>query len=106
NFTVTYGVRWEFNKPPTEVSESPYVADKPLDGSQGPVTYVKAESWYQRRNLDAFAPRLGLSWAPGGGTKTVVRAGYGSAFDSIPACRAAAGPNPVRGFSYSCPATP
>jgi hypothetical protein len=105
NLTVTYGVRWEFNKPPIEVSESPYVADKPLDGSQGPVTYVKADSWYKRRNLDAFAPRLGLSWAPGGNAKTVVRAGYGLAFDSIPTYATAAAANTVPGLVYTCTAT-
>jgi hypothetical protein len=105
NLTVTYGVRWEFNKPPTEVSESPYVVDKPIDGSQGPVTYVKADSWYKRRNLDAFAPRLGLSWAPGAGNRTVVRAGWGIAFDSIPTYAPAAAANTVPGLSYSCTAT-
>jgi hypothetical protein len=105
NLTVTYGVRWEFNKPPTEVSESPYVSDKPMDGSQGPVTYVKADSWYRRRNLDAFAPRLGLSWSPGGDRKTVVHGGWGIAFDSIATYSAAAAANTVPGLSYSCTAT-
>jgi hypothetical protein len=105
NLTATYGVRWEFNKPPTEVSESPYVADKPLDGSQGPVSYVRADSWYKRRNLDAFAPRLGLSWTPGSGNKTVVRAGYGVAFDSIPTYSPAAAANTVPGLAYTCTAT-
>ena len=64
NLTMTYGVRWEWNKPSTEVSENPYVTNLPLDGSQGPVTFVKAPSWYKRNNLDAFAPRLGIAWAP------------------------------------------
>src|SRR5271165_5544305 len=105
NLTVTYGIRWEINKPPTEVSESPYVANKPIDGSQGPVSYVKAGSWFSRNNLDAFAPRLGLSWAPFGGSKTVVHAGYGIAFDSIPTYAAAAAANTVPGLVYTCTAT-
>jgi Carboxypeptidase regulatory-like domain len=105
NITITYGVRWEWNKPPTEVSESPYVADKPLDGSQGPTTFVRADSWYSRNNLNAFAPRIGVSWAPGSSQKTVVHAGWGIAFDSIPTYASAATANTVPGLSYSCTAT-
>jgi hypothetical protein len=105
NLTLTYGLRWEYNRPPTEVSESPYVPDKAVDGSQGPVTFVKADSWYKRQNLDAFAPRIGIVWAPGGSTKTAVHAGYGIAFDSIPTYATAAAANTVPGLSYSCTAT-
>ncbi len=105
NLTVTYGVRWEYNRPPTEVSESPYVPDKAVDGSQGPVTFTKASSWWQRQNADAFAPRLGISWAPEGGTRTVIHAGYGIAFDSIPTYSTAAAANTVPGLAYSCTAT-
>ena len=105
NLTLTYGVRWEYNKPATEVSETPYVPDKPADGSQGAVTFVKASSWWKRNNLDAFAPRLGLSWAPGNDSKTVIHAGYGIAFDSIPTYAPAATANTVPGLAYSCAAT-
>jgi hypothetical protein len=105
NLTMTYGVRWEYNRPPTEVSESPYVPDKAVDGSQGPVSFVKAASWYKRQNRDAFAPRIGIGWAPRGDTKTVIHAGYGIAFDSIPTYATAAAANTVPGLSYSCTAT-
>jgi len=105
DLTVTYGVRWEYNKPATEVSETPYVPDKAIDGSQGAVTFVKASSWWQRSNLDAFAPRIGLSWAPGGSTNTVIHAGYGIAFDSIPTYSPAAAANTVPGLVYTCTAT-
>jgi hypothetical protein len=93
------------NLPPTEVSENPYVANKAIDGSQGPVTFVKSDSWYKRKNLDALAPRLGISWAPGANSKTVVHAGYGIAFDSIPTYAPAAAANTVPGLAYSCTAT-
>jgi hypothetical protein len=105
NLTMTYGVRWEWNKPTTEVSESPYVTNLPLDGSQGPVTFTKAGSWYKRENLDAFAPRLGIAWSPNGNTKTVVHAGYGIAFDSIPTYASADMANTVPGLAYTCTAT-
>ena len=102
NLTVTYGVRWEINRPPTETSESPYVPNKPIDGSQGPVTFVKANSWYQRANWNALAPRLGVTWSPGTDGKTVVRAGWGIAFDPIPTFQSAAAANTVPGLAYSC----
>jgi hypothetical protein len=105
NLTMTYGVRWEWDKPSTEVSESPYVANTNIDGSQGAVTFTKASSWYKRENLDAFAPRLGIAWAPRGSTKTVVHAGYGIAFDSIPTYSSAAAANTVPGLVYTCTAT-
>jgi Carboxypeptidase regulatory-like domain len=105
NLTMTYGLRWEWNKPSTEVSESPYVANLPLDGSQGPVTFQKAGSWYKRNNLDAFAPRLGIAWSPRNSQKTVVHAGYGIAFDSIPTYASAAAANTVPGLVYTCTAT-
>jgi hypothetical protein len=105
NLTVTYGVRWEVNKAPTEVSESPYVPNVAINGSQGPVTYVKANSWYQGNNLGAFAPRIGIAWSPWGSQKTVVHAGYGIAFDAPATYQAAAAANTVPGLSYSCTAT-
>jgi hypothetical protein len=105
NLTVTYGVRWEVNKAPTEVSESPYVPNVAIDGSQGPVTYVRAISWYQGNNLGAFAPRIGIAWSPRGNNKTVVHAGYGIAFDAPATFQAAAVGNTVPGLVYSCTAT-
>ena len=105
DLTVTYGLRWEYNRPASEVSETPYVPDKPIDGSQGSVTFAKAASWWKRSNLDAFAPRIGISWAPGASSKTVIHAGYGIAFDSIPTYAPAAAANSVPGLAYSCTAT-
>jgi hypothetical protein len=105
NLTMTYGVRWEWNKPSTEVSESPYVTNSPLNGSQGPVTFVRASSWYKRENLDALAPRVGIAWAPNGSQKTVVHLGYGIAFDSIPTYASADAANTVPGLAYTCTAT-
>ena len=102
NLTLMYGVRWEINRPPTETSESPYVPNKFIDGSQGPVTFVKADSWYRRSNMNAFAPRLGATWSPGTSGKTVVRAGWGIAFDPIPTYQSAANANSVPGLAYSC----
>ena len=103
NLTITYGVRWEINRPPTESSEPIFVPNKPINGSQGPVTYVKADSWWQRSNWDAFAPRVGISWSPFG-TKTVIHAGYGISFDPISTYMAAAAANSVPALAYVCTA--
>jgi hypothetical protein len=103
NFTVTYGVRWEINRPPTESSQPIFVPDRAVDGSAGPVTFVKSNSVWQRANLNAFAPRLGISWSPFG-TKTVIHAGYGISFDPITTYQAAAVANSQPGLAYTCTA--
>lgn len=105
NLTITYGVRWEINKAPTEVSEQPYVPNVAINGSQGAVTFVKADSWYKTNNLGAFAPRVGIAWSPGSSQRLVVHAGYGIAFDAPATYQAAAAANTVPGLSYSCTAT-
>ncbi|HEY2963243.1 MAG TPA: TonB-dependent receptor [Pyrinomonadaceae bacterium] len=81
NLTFNYGVRWELNNPPTDAAARVFVPNRPVDGSQGPVTYIPAKSWWQRYNNNAFAPRVGLAWTPW--TNTVIRAGYGIAFDTL-----------------------
>ena len=81
NLTFNYGVRWELNRPATDAGPRVFVPDRAVDGSQGPVTYVKADTWWKRGNNNAFAPRIGLAWTPW--TNTVIRAGYGMAFDTL-----------------------
>ena len=101
NLTVTYGVRWEINRPPTESSEPIFVPDKKINGSQGPVTFVRANSWWKRSNLDAFALRIGISWSPFG-SKTVIHLGYGISFDPISTYMAAAAANSLPGLAFTC----
>jgi hypothetical protein len=101
SLTVNYGVRWEYNKPPTESSQPIFVPDRPVDGSQGPVTFVRAKSWWARSNITAFAPRLGFTWSPWG-EKTVFRAGYGIAFDPVSTFLATSAANSVPGIAFPC----
>lgn len=103
NLTLTYGLRWEINRPPTESSQPIYVPDRNINGSQGPVTFVRSDSIWKRSNIDAIAPRFGLSWSPFG-TKTVVHAGYGISFDPITTYQAAAVANSQPGLAYTCTA--
>jgi len=100
NLTINYGFRWEINPPPTEAAGRVYVANKRLDGSEGPVTFVKADSWFRNSNLGAIGPRLGVAWSPL--TKTVIRAGYGLAFDPISSFQVTAVSGKVPGLVFTC----
>ncbi|HEV8133007.1 MAG TPA: TonB-dependent receptor [Acidobacteriota bacterium] len=102
--TLNYGVRWEINTAPTEAAGRVFVADKPIDGSQGLVTFKKADRWYDRTN-SAIGPRLGIAWSPGKSTKTVIRAGYGLAFDPLSSFQVTAVAGRVPGLVTSCSST-
>ncbi|MCC6859436.1 MAG: carboxypeptidase regulatory-like domain-containing protein [Bryobacterales bacterium] len=106
NLTLNYGARWEINPAPTEAAGRVYVPDRAIDGSQGPVAFVRANRWFARNNLGALAPRIGLSWAPGQAGKTVLRAGYGIAFDTLSSFQVTAVAGRVPGLTTSCSATP
>src|SRR5581483_177987 len=83
NLTINYGVRMELNTPPKEAAKRIYIADRPIDGSQGLVTYGQGKSFYTADHDLAFGPRLGIAWSPGKNNRFVVRAGYGIAYDPI-----------------------
>jgi hypothetical protein len=83
NLTFNYGARWELNPPPTDSHDRVFVPDRPVDGSQGTVTYVRAKNWFKRLNLAAIAPRVSLAWDPWSNGKSVIRLGYGIAYDTI-----------------------
>ena len=102
NLTLTYGLRWEINMAPTEAAGRVYVPDRAIDGSQGPVSFVKSDRWFNRNNLGAFAPRLAIAWMPGSDSRTVIRAGWGMAFDPMATFQAAAVANSVPGQVYTC----
>lgn len=102
NLTMTYGLRYELNLPPTDgVPERVFVPGRPIDGSLGPVTFVRANSWFDRTNATAFAPRLSFAWTPRG-EKMVIRAGYGIAFDTISTFQITAIGGMVPGSALDC----
>src|SRR5262245_30879990 len=103
NVTVNYGVRWEINPAPTEAADRVYVPDRPLIGA-GLVTFRKSKRWYDRNNVGAIAPRLGIAWSPR--PNFVIRSGYGIAFDPISSFQVTAVSGKVPGLTYSCSATP
>jgi hypothetical protein len=106
NLSMSYGIRWEINPPPTEAGGRVYVPNVIPDGSQGPVTFVKANRWYENYNWGAFAPRLSFAWSPGGSQRTVIRTGYAMAFDPIATFQVTSIASAVPGQVYRCTAVP
>jgi hypothetical protein len=107
NLTLTLGARWEYNRPPRDCCGRTFVPNRALDGSQGLVTFVPANSWWTRSNANAVGPRLGLAWDPKKDGKTVVRAGYGIAFDTLSTFQVTAVGGKVPGISaLQCRVTP
>lgn len=103
--TMNYGLRIEYNPAPTEANGLVFVPDKPIDGSQGPVRFVRAKRWYSNDHSLAFGPRLSLAWDPFGQGKTVIRAGYGIAFDPISTFQVTAISGKVPGLVTQCRTT-
>ncbi len=102
NVTLSYGVRWEINPPVTEAGGRTFVPNKPIDGSQGDVTFIQADRWYNNFNWGAVAPRFGATWAPGNSNRFVIRAGYGIAFDPLATFQATSVATAVPGQTYRC----
>ena len=104
NLTIHYGARWEINTAPTEAGGRVYVPDRSLTGGE-PVSFVNKDRWYQNNNVGAIGPRLGITWAPGGG-RTVIRSGYGIAFDPIASFQVTAVAGRPPGITTSCQSVP
>jgi hypothetical protein len=99
NLTVNAGVRWEYNPPPFDAKNT-FAPDRLIDGSQGPVSFVKSDGWSKYSNLGALGPRIGLAYSPD--TKTSIRAGYAWLFDTISTFQVTAMAGKVPGFALEC----
>ena len=102
NVTVNAGLRWEFNPAPYDAKQT-LVPNAPLDGSQGLVTFAKADHWFKNNNIGAVGPRLGIAWSPD--KKTSVRAGYAMMFDTLSSFQVTAMAGNVPGFMLGCVTT-
>ena len=126
NFTLNYGVRWEINPPPNSGDGFTFVPDKsiiapgpasPVIGQPGAVTFVKSDKWYEGKYLGVIGPRIGFAWSPeakdgvlgkllgGSKNRTVIRAGYGIAYDPISSFQVTAVAGRVPGYVISCTST-
>ncbi len=81
--TLSLGLRYEFNSPPVDTEDRANI----YDTATGKLVQVGANG-IPRGGYEAdknnFAPRVGLAWALGKDSKTVVRTGYGVYFDQSP----------------------
>jgi hypothetical protein len=79
NLTLTYGVRWDYNSPPSEMTGHPLYAAQnftdPENATLGTILWKPTH--------DNFAPRLGVAYAlrRAAGRELVMRAGVGTFYD-------------------------
>src|SRR5258707_3133611 len=99
SLTLNLGVRWEYNPAPYDAKQTLAPNVFP-DGSQGPVTYVKADRWFKNDNIGSVGPRVGIAWSPD--HKTSVRAGYGWLFDTLSTFQVTAIAGKMPGFLQNC----
>ncbi|MBL8209831.1 MAG: carboxypeptidase regulatory-like domain-containing protein [Bryobacterales bacterium] len=99
NFTLNYGLRWDYNQPARDKRDIIFNVDpiggrlvvpnqsiidnyvNPLFPRSIPIVTASAAGYPERslRNGDFnnFQPRVGFAWRPFGGARTVLRGGYG-----------------------------
>ncbi len=99
NLTLNLGVRWEYNPAPYDAKQT-LVPNVLPDGSQGAVTYVKADRWFKNNNIGSVGPRIAIAWSPN--NKTSVRAGYSWLFDTLSTFQVTAMAGKVPGFLLNC----
>ncbi len=124
NLTLNYGARWEINPPAnTSPHANVYVAATPIAGTPlpatpvinqpGAVSFVPAKHWYEGSFNKAIGPRIGLAYSPdfksgfmhkvfGGNSQSVIRVGYGIAFDTISSFQVTAAAGRIPGLVQSC----
>ena len=95
NLTLTLGVRYEFNAPPSDPQNRASIFD-PASRSILPVgkNGIPSAGYFSDKNN--FAPRFGLAWTPGQARMTTVRLGYGMYYDQSPSA-------PGQGLFFSPP---
>jgi hypothetical protein len=124
NLTLNYGARWEINPPAnTSPQLNVFVATTPIAGTPlpatpvvdqpGAVSFAPSEHWYEGDFKWAIGPRFGLAYSPdfksgfmrslfGENGKSVIRLGYGIAFDTISSFQVTAAAGRTPGLVQSC----
>ncbi len=78
NLSLNVGVRYEFVTTPYERSGKVAGLLNLTDLESGPMGVTPGSDFFKNPSVGhGIAPRIGVSWRPGGGTRNVVKAGYG-----------------------------
>src|ERR1044071_4706541 len=116
NLTLNYGARWEINPPANTAPQgNVFVATSPIAASSN-VTFAPAKHWYEGDFKWAIGPRFGLAYSPdfksgllktlfGGNSQSVIRLGYGMAFDTISSFQVTAAAGRTPGLVQTCTTT-
>jgi len=81
--TLSAGLRYEYNSPPVDATDRANIYD-PATGKLVQVGTGGIPRAGYETDKNNFAPRVGLAWALGKDSATVVRAGYGVYYDQSP----------------------
>jgi hypothetical protein len=88
NLSLSYGLRYEYNTPPTETQKRiTSTFDSPeLDLAPGLRSFINGRTRIYDPDYKDFGPRVGIAYSPdlfGRDRATVIRAGYGLYYDQI-----------------------
>ncbi len=81
--TLSAGLRYEFNSPPVDTKDRANIYDQ-TSGKLVQVGTGNIPRGGYEADKNNFAPRIGLAWALGKDSTTVVRTGYGVYYDQSP----------------------
>jgi carboxypeptidase family protein/TonB-dependent receptor-like protein len=77
NFSVNYGLRWEFVTDPKELNGQIAGLLSLDDLERPPFGVTEGTPMFDNPSKRSIAPRVGLAWNPAGDTKMTVKGGYG-----------------------------
>jgi hypothetical protein len=81
--TLTYGLRWEINPPPTETNGNGPFAITETPGNSSSLALAPAPTQLYKTRFNNFAPRFGFAWQVRSqpGRETILRGGTGVFYD-------------------------
>lgn len=114
NLTLNLGARWEIN--PSAYTKDGKTFVPTTSVFSGPVTFGKADGWYNISKWKYIGPSLGLVWGPsyksgvlksmfGESGKSAIRLGYRIAFDPISTFQVTSAASRIPGLSQLCSST-